>query len=141
MALSLRTNWRNNSNPVTEAKTLIAHTLCAEGADASEDGTGRWVPLVAQPLCANRWGGSDSHGDEGNVVAQAMIVRRLTPTECCRLQGFPDDWFDGTGLSDSAMYRTLGNAVCVPVAEWIGRRLVKVDTELGIEHFRAKYKE
>jgi DNA (cytosine-5)-methyltransferase 1 len=50
-------------------------------------------------------------------------VRRLTPTECERLQGFPDGWTAGAGQSDSARYRQLGNAVCVPVAEWIGRRI------------------
>lgn len=51
-------------------------------------------------------------------------VRRLTPTECERLQGFPDLWlFDGLELSDSAMYRMLGNAVCVAVSAWTGWRL------------------
>lgn len=49
------------------------------------------------------------------------LVRRLTPTECERLQGFPDGWT--AGESDSARYRMLGNAVCVPVAEWIGTRV------------------
>ena len=49
-------------------------------------------------------------------------VRRLTPTEYERLQGFPDGWTEG--LSDSARYRGLGNAVCEPVAEWIGGRII-----------------
>jgi len=61
-------------------------------------------------------------------------VRRLTPTECCRLQGFPDDWNaygimpDGELVpqSDSARYRQLGNAVAVPVARWIGTRIMEV---------------
>ena len=48
-------------------------------------------------------------------------VRRLTPTECERLQGFPDGWTGGQ--SDSARYRQMGNAVTVNVAEWIGRRI------------------
>lgn len=52
-----------------------------------------------------------------------LAVRRLLPVECCRLQGFPDDWLDGLGLPDSAKYRMLGNAVAVPVVEWLGRRL------------------
>jgi len=55
-----------------------------------------------------------------------MTVRRLTPTECERLQGFPDSWTaEGVNgpISDSARYRMLGNAVTVNVAEWIGRRL------------------
>jgi len=49
-------------------------------------------------------------------------VRRLTPTECERLQGFPDGWTGGQ--SDSARYRQLGNAVTVNVIEWIGRRIM-----------------
>jgi DNA (cytosine-5)-methyltransferase 1 len=57
----------------------------------------------------------------GHVVD---CVRRLTPRECERLQGFPDDWT--AGESDAQRYRQLGNAVCVPVAEWLGRRLVPV---------------
>lgn len=48
-----------------------------------------------------------------------LTVRRLTPLECERLQGFPGGWTEG--FSDSARYKMLGNAVCVPVAEWIGR--------------------
>jgi len=48
----------------------------------------------------------------------AMRVRRLTPTECLRLMGFPDDWFDGLGFSDSTKYRMCGNAVVVNVAQW-----------------------
>ena len=55
-------------------------------------------------------------------------VRRLTPLECERLQGFPDGWT--AGQPDAARYRQLGNAVAVPVVEWIGRRIMKV-SELG----------
>jgi site-specific DNA-cytosine methylase len=46
-----------------------------------------------------------------------MAVRRLTPVECERLQGFPDNWTEGQ--SDSARYKQMGNAVAVPVVEWI----------------------
>jgi len=53
-----------------------------------------------------------------------MAVRRLTPRECERLQGFPDDWTTPAG-SDSARYKTLGNAVAVPVVERIGRKIVE----------------
>jgi DNA (cytosine-5)-methyltransferase 1 len=57
-----------------------------------------------------------------------MSVRRLTPRECERLQGFPDDWTrwdqDGKEISDSARYRMLGNAVTVPVARWLGERML-----------------
>jgi site-specific DNA-cytosine methylase len=45
------------------------------------------------------------------------LVRRLTPVECERLQGFPDDWT--AGQSDSQRYKQMGNAVAVPVVEWL----------------------
>jgi len=51
-------------------------------------------------------------------------VRRLTPTECERLQGFPDGWTQLGGTPDSRRYAALGDAVTVPVAEWIGRRIM-----------------
>ena len=55
------------------------------------------------------------------AVNFSTIVRRLTPRECERLQGFPDDW---TGdQSDSARYKQMGNAVTANVVEWIGGRL------------------
>jgi DNA (cytosine-5)-methyltransferase 1 len=56
------------------------------------------------------------------------IVRRLTPTECERLQGYPDGWTEGQ--PDSARYRQLGNSVAVPCVEWIARRLIAVDDQL-----------
>jgi DNA (cytosine-5)-methyltransferase 1 len=54
-------------------------------------------------------------------------VRRLMPVECERLQGFPDGWTDVQ--ADSVRYKQLGNAVAVPVAEWIGERIVAVANE------------
>jgi DNA (cytosine-5)-methyltransferase 1 len=56
-------------------------------------------------------------------IGSAIGVRRLTPTECERLQGFPDGWTLPMG-KDSPRYRALGNAVAVPCAEWIGRRIM-----------------
>lgn len=55
-------------------------------------------------------------------------VRRLTPVECERLQGFPDNWTEGQ--SDSQRYRQMGNAVAVPVVEWIAHRMVKKASEI-----------
>jgi len=59
----------------------------------------------------------------GHGVATTSTVRRLTPTECERLQGFPDGWTDGQ--ADSHRYKQMGNAVAVPVVQWIIDRLVK----------------
>ena len=55
------------------------------------------------------------------------IVRRLTPKECERLQGFPDDWT--ASQADSSRYKMMGNAVTVPVVEWIINRMVKLIVE------------
>ena len=60
---------------------------------------------------------------EQPIISNMVGVRRLTPIECERLQGFPDNWTDGQ--SDTVRYRQLGNAVAVPVAEWIGKRIMK----------------
>jgi DNA (cytosine-5)-methyltransferase 1 len=76
------------------------------------------------------------HGPTGNkepLIADTLAVRRLTPVECERLQGFPDDWTEPE--PDSARYRMLGNAVCVPVAEWIGRRIVA--SHFGADRYAA----
>lgn len=53
------------------------------------------------------------------------IVRRLTPLECCRLQGFPDWWEDGVEGSDSARYKMWGNGIALPCAVDVLRRLAK----------------
>ena len=60
-------------------------------------------------------------GNNMPMVAEKTLVRRLTPTECERLQGFPDGWTDGQ--ADSHRYKQMGNAVAVPVVEWIINRL------------------
>ena len=59
------------------------------------------------------------------ALFSAGAVRRLTPTECERLQGFPDGWTEGQ--ADSHRYKQMGNAVAVPVVEWIINRLVEFD--------------
>jgi DNA (cytosine-5)-methyltransferase 1 len=56
------------------------------------------------------------------AVATTSTVRRLTPKECERLQGFPDDWT--ADQADSSRYKQCGNAVAVPVVEWIIKRMV-----------------
>jgi len=55
------------------------------------------------------------------AIATSQVVRRLTPTECERLQGFPDGWTDGQ--ADSHRYKQMGNAVAVPVVSWVIERM------------------
>ena len=66
-----------------------------------------------------------------NYLASALQVRRLTPTECERLQGFPDGWtaipYRGKPASDGPRYKALGNSMAVPVMAWIGRRIAAVE--------------
>ena len=68
--------------------------------------------------------------EEGGQLA----VRRLTPRECERLMGWPDDWTrwaaDGSEVADSSRYRMCGNGVASPVAEWLGRCIVAAEQEL-----------
>ncbi len=228
-----------------ETETFIAHSLSADGFDASEDGTGRGVPLIAGTL-STRYGvssgrdlsdssallsvafnlrgreggampepadsasvraasggssnsyvafsakdyGADvdeiaptlrgmghesSHANGGGQVAVAftlhgsdgttstatptdvagsvrtkppgsienssttvaqrgMAVRRLTPRECERLQGFPDEYtlveYRGKLAADGPRYRALGNSMAVPVMHWMGQRIAAVDAIL-----------
>ena len=155
-----------------ETETFIAHTLRAEGHDASEGGTGRGVPLVAASLTSGTGNGARPSGrlqeDDTNLVAfgwqnsasqgdsvsdttaptldkskhsavafaqnQGAAVRRLTPRECERLQGFPDDYtlipYRRGMAKDGPRYRALGNSMAVPVMRWIGRRISVVDMSL-----------
>ena len=64
------------------------------------------------------------HKDATDLVCQkaeayAYLIRRLTPLECERLQGFPDGWTDIPDASDSARYKALGNSVAIPCVEFI----------------------
>lgn len=216
LQVSMPLKAKANSSHDESHETYVTHALRSEGADASEDGTGRGTPLVVaeavdvrnlrmqpdgtsgtlqhkksggyslnyqNPICfSSKDHGADageiaptlrsqnfkdSHingggqvaiafterGREGganletqdelsyalrdpqkgmnsrNAIAGGFGVRRLTPRECERLMGLPDDYtrWDAGGreISDSARYRMLGNSIAVPVAKWIGERLMK----------------
>jgi DNA (cytosine-5)-methyltransferase 1 len=92
----------------------VAHSLRADGFDASEDGTGRGTPLVPQ----------------------AMTVRRLTPVECERLQGFPDNWTlipwrkkPAEQCPDGPRYKALGNSMACNCMAWIGEQIAKWEAD------------
>ena len=72
---------------------------------------------------------NSTESDVTMTLVATFGVRRLTPRECERLQGFPDDWTAVNGMSDSARYRMLGNAVAEPCAEWIGQRIMEVERQ------------
>lgn len=66
---------------------------------------------------------------ESDRPPRRYIVRRLTPLECCRLQGFPDWWEDGVEGSDSARYKMWGNGIALPCAADVLGRIAKALTE------------
>lgn len=81
------------------------------------------------------------HKDATDLVCQPTsvwdadyrnLIRRLTPLECERLQGYPDGWTDVPGASDSARYKALGNSVAIPCVEYLMQRVAMVIT-LGLE--------
>jgi len=164
-----------------DTETLIAHTLRAEGHDASEDGTGRGIPIIpfdttqitSAANVSNPKGGDPCHPLSAHAHAPAIAfmerdreqgrtvewqeelaytqdvksgggagssrwvghmagVRRLTPVECERLQGFPDGYTDVPWrkgrMPDSARYKMLGNSFAVPCMAWIGKRIAASET-------------
>lgn len=116
------------------------HALKADGFDGSEDGTGRGQPIVAVETGPGWWNEGSTVGTlraEGenrpsrpsNVIITSC-VRRLTPKECERLQGFPDDYTlipTGKKAADGPRYKALGNSMAVPVMRWIGQRIQMVE--------------
>jgi len=92
---------------------------------------------VASPQpdsCSKQVDSSDTSSGSPNLLHAPMAVRRLTPRECERLQGFPDDYtlveYRGKLAADGPRYRSLGNSMAVPVMRWIGERIAAVDAIL-----------
>jgi DNA (cytosine-5)-methyltransferase 1 len=75
---------------------------------------------LANTLDSNYWKGIDNHQQRTGII-ENLAIRRLTPLECERLQGFPDGWTEG--VSDTQRYKMLGNAVTTNVVRAIGERL------------------
>lgn len=98
-------------------ETLLATSIAVRGRDDGQE----WE--LGEPGVANALRAGDGGSSRGNWMTDFAQVRRLTPLECERLQGFPDGWTDIPGNSDTQRYRQLGNAVAVPVVEWIMQRI------------------
>jgi DNA (cytosine-5)-methyltransferase 1 len=135
---ALRANASKSSHavvyPIDDARELEKHQ---NGTGIGEDGAPAYtldrqqLPGVAYGLDDQQNGKEEligtltsrsNSGGRQEAVAYQSVVRRLTPVECERLQGFPDDWT--SGQADSNRYKQMGNAVAVPVVEWIVGRLV-----------------
>ena len=70
-----------------------------------------------------KWNGNASATNGSLFAMNNMRVRRLTPIECERLQGFPDNYTNTSTSSDTTRYKALGNSMAVPVMKWIGQRI------------------
>ena len=111
----------------------VVGTLRAQGGDnrpaVAVDTYNQSVGDVSQALRSGANSVEHSRGviDKRNLIA----VRRLTPVECERLQGFPDGYtdikFNGKQTPDGPRYKALGNSMAVPVMAWIGRRIQLMD--------------
>ena len=121
----------------------ISETIPALTTDSNHgDAMNVIVQPVADTITANwhRSKGAKAGNNAGvinPVIDRSLGVRRLTPIECERLQGFPDDYSripyrnrPADKCPDGPRYRAIGNAMPVPVIRWIGRRIATVDTYL-----------
>jgi DNA (cytosine-5)-methyltransferase 1 len=117
------------------------------GADAQHAQNG-WLVPVAYSVTPKTGGGNElraqeidransltaigQHHDRGTKIVSDSSVRRLTPVECERLMGFPDDWtalnFEGGQVSNKRRYILCGNSIVVNVSEWLGGRIVSVSS-------------
>lgn len=105
----------------------ISKTLAAVGGGAGAK-TGLYAVKVVKPYGST--GGVCGLGNESKVFGDNVRIRRLTPRECWRLQGFPDEYFDkakAAGISDTQLYKQAGNGVTVNVSRAIGERLKEVE--------------
>jgi len=105
--------------------------VSTESARQHKDAT----DLVAQPyqdavgtlVRSDHKGISNQYvSDDKCIVESHNLIRRLTPLECERLQGFPDGWTNIPGSSDSARYKALGNSVAIPCVEYVMRGITLV---------------
>lgn len=127
-----------NASHRADSDNYVAHSLRAEGFDASEDGTGRGTPLVfGAQMSTPHWqiGIADTlQRKNPKALASGQSVRRLTPRECERLQGLPDDWtlipWRGGMAPDGPRYRAIGNGMAVPAVVWIAKRIGAADAGL-----------
>jgi DNA (cytosine-5)-methyltransferase 1 len=109
--------------PVAPAMGSANPTAVAYGITDDETTLEECLPTMPTP--------SPSGGGHPPAVSQATAVRRLTPRECERLQGFPDDYtlipYRNKPAADGPRYKALGNSMAVPVMHWIGQRIQLVE--------------
>jgi DNA (cytosine-5)-methyltransferase 1 len=125
-----RSDRPNGGLYVSETDVSSTMTKAGIGTNVAQpmavDGYNQTLSTTSQTIRADK-----SDGDHVGMVMQSMAVRRLTPVECERLQGFPDTYTDimskGKATPDGPRYKALGNSMAVPVMAWIGNRIQQVE--------------
>jgi DNA (cytosine-5)-methyltransferase 1 len=127
-------NPDSGCNEVDIAKTIDTSGLnpaCNQGGNAVLTPIAWSEELTPSINCASTMQRGGQGGRHDGVMTQQMQVRRLTPTECERLQGFPDGYTNiphkGKPAADGNRYKALGNSWAVPCAQWIGERIRMVN--------------
>jgi DNA (cytosine-5)-methyltransferase 1 len=124
-----RHSLQGHSAPRREAGESVAGTLGGSSQSGGFrttdlDNNGAFIPVTGKTLLS--FGHAANPLDE-NLISFTDKVRRLSPRECERLQGFPDDYtlvpHRGKTNADGPRYKALGNSMAVPVMRWIGQRI------------------
>lgn len=121
-----RQNGRRMKEPGEPSFTLTAQDR--HGVAIFDDQGRKNKQLKPMDICPTLR--AQSHGNEPKEFGDNVHIRRLTPRECWRLQGFPDEYFDkakAAGISDTQLYKQAGNSVSVPVAKAIGAELRRIE--------------
>jgi len=112
---------KNISFPVdasTKILSLSFNDVNGKRKDRPNGGLYITEPEVSQSLTTN---------ESPIKIVSKNFIRRLTPIECERLQGFPDNYTNIPGAKDTWRYKAIGNSMPVPVMKWIGERIKMVD--------------
>jgi DNA (cytosine-5)-methyltransferase 1 len=118
----------NSGKDYKARETDVSQPIMAAGPSGGNQGGDYVVQAITQfgEIAGTLSARHDSSpcADRGqNMVNQSMAVRRLTPVECERLQGFPDDYTNISGAADGPRYKALGNSMAVPVMAWLGKKI------------------
>ena len=128
--VAIRTaNTQANGHGIAEG---VAHTLDqAQGQAVAYKPLAMTVAGMFKASVSNALDSQDG-SKQRHIAVQQMQVRRLTPVECARLQGFPDNYLDipfrNRPACDGPKYKALGNSMAVPVMAWIGKRIELINS-------------
>jgi len=116
---------------VAVAVGVVHPVITIDRAAFSQGINAKYDFMIGEEVCSTLMAAGPSAVCQfSNAIQVTAIVRRLTPVECERLQGFPDNWtvlgHDGKQISDSARYKVLGNSIAVPCLDMLFENIVEL---------------